>query len=159
MKNLLKCAVIAAITFAFLGASTLVAQDWTKEQTELWQTIENAWTKWQEGDFDASFANIHEKYQGWNQEDPLPTTKEKWRKSIEAWKEYTSLDYYNNDPARILIYVDVAVVHYYTEYLITYTKDEEKKEYHYKGKNTEFYIKEDGEWMLIGDMSVWKDKK
>ena len=159
MKKRFKCVMICFITITFLGATSLYAQDWSKEQLELWQTIENAWTKWQEGDFDASFASIHDKYQGWNNEDPLPTSKEKWRKSVEDWKEYTTLDYYNNDPARILIYDNVAVVHYYTEYNLTYTKNEEKKEYYFKGKNAEFYIKEDGKWMLIGDMSVWEDKK
>jgi len=152
-------AVIAVIIFSFLGASTLVAQEWTKEQKEVWQVIEEAWAKWQEGDFDASFASIHEKYLGWNHEDPLPTTKEKWVKSNEALKDLAKLDYYDIEPARILVYGDVAVVHYYYENYITFTKGEESKEYHYKGKNAEFYIKEDGKWMLIGDMTVWKDKK
>lgn len=159
MKKLMKCAMITTITIAFLSVSSLNAQEWTKEQKEVWQVVETAWEKWQEGDFDASFASIHEKYLGWNQEDPLPTSKEKWRKSVETWKEYTKLDYYDNEPARILVNGDVAVVHYYTDYYLTFTKGEDKKQKSYKGKNTEFYIKEDGKWLLIGDMSVWTDKK
>lgn len=159
MKKMMNYFVIVAITFCFLGTSTLMAQEWTKEQTELWQSIENVWSEWKKGNFDEAFASIHDKYQGWNNEDPLPTSKEKWRKSVEDWKEYTTLDYYDNSPARILIYGDVAVVHYYTEYNISFTKNDEKKEYYFKGKNAEFFIKENGNWMLIGDMSVWKEKK
>lgn len=159
MKKMMNYLMIVAITFCFLGTSTLMSQEWTKEQTELWQSIENVWAEWKKGNFDEAFVNIHDKYQGWNNEDPLPTSKEKWKKSVEEWKEYTTLDYYENDLARILIYEDVAVVHYYTEYNLTFTKNEEKKEYYFKGKNAEFYIKEDGNWMLIGDMSVWKEKK
>lgn len=158
MKKMKNYAVIAAITFTFLGASTLVAQEWTKEQQEVWEVVEDGWAQWQAGDFDASFAGIHEKYLGWNNEDPLPTTKEKWVKSVEEMKNFVKLDYYDIEPARILVYDNVAVVHYYFENYIIYTKDDEKKDYHYKGKNAEFYIKEDGKWLLIGDMSIWNMK-
>ena len=74
-------------------------------------------------------------------------------------KDFATLEYYDIEPARILVYKDVAVVHYYYEQYIIFTKDDEKTEYNYKGKNTEFYIKEGGNWLLIGDMTVWKEKK
>ena len=70
MKKLMNYAAIAVTMIAFLGASTLNAQEWTKDQMEVWKVIENGWAKWQEGDYDAAFANIHEKYLGWNIEDP-----------------------------------------------------------------------------------------
>ena len=159
MKKLLNYAVITAISFMFLGASSLVAQEWTKEQKEVWQVVEDAWADWQQGDMNATYASIHEKYLGWNQEDPLPTNKEKWIKSNEAMKDFVKMEYYDLEPARILVYENIAVVHYYYENYGTFTKNDEKKEFSYKGKNAEFYIKEDGNWMLIGDMSVWKDKK
>lgn len=158
MKKIFNRGVIAVIVFAFLGVSTLVAQEWTKEQKEIWEVVETGWAKWQEGDFDASIASIHEKYLGWNNKDPLPTSKEKWVKSNEAIKDYVKVEYYDLQPARILVYGNVAVVHYYFENYITYTKEDQKKEYNYKGKNAEFYIKEDGKWFLIGDMSIWNEK-
>ena len=55
MKKLLNYAVIAAITIAFLGTSSLIAQEWTKEQKEVWQVVEDDWANWQEGDMDATF--------------------------------------------------------------------------------------------------------
>ena len=159
MKKLMNYAVIAAIVFSFLGASTLVAQDWTKDQKEVWKVVETAWSKMQEGDLESSNATIHEQYLGWNQEMPLPTNKEKWVKKMEMMKDFATLEYYDIEPARILVYKDVAVVHYYYEQYIIFTKDDEKTEYNYKGKNTEFYIKEGGNWLLIGDMTVWDDIK
>ncbi len=159
MKTIMNYAVIAAIVFSFLGASTLHAQEWTEEQKEVWQVVETSWAKMQEGDYEGSFANIHEKYLGWNQEMPLPTNKEKWVKSIETMKEFATLKYYDIEPARILVHKDVAVVHYYFEQYIDYEKDKVITEYNYKGKNTEFYIKEDGKWLLIGDMTLWGDEE
>lgn len=158
MKTVLNYAAIVTFLFAFLGTSTISAQEWTKDQKELWKTIENAWAKWQEGDLDAVFENIHEKYLGWNQDDPLPTSKAKWFKSAKIMMEHAKLAYYDIEPARILVYNDVAVVHYYYEQKIEYTKEGETTHHSYKGKNAEFCIKEGGKWMLIGDMSVWKSK-
>ena len=159
MKIFTNCSVIVILLIAFLGAPTLNAQDWTKDQKEVLDVIENSWAKWQEGDFDASVASIHEKYLGWNQEDPLPTTKTKWVKSIEKMKDNVKLIDYDIEPARILVYDDVAVVHYYFEQTMAVTKDDKTTEINYKGKNAEFFIKEGGKWLLIGDMTFWKTKK
>lgn len=159
MKTLMNYSAIVLLMIAFLGASTLNAQEWTKDQKEVWKVVENAWAKMQEGDYESSYATIHEKYLGWNHEMPLPTSKEKWVKSIEMMKDFAKLKYYDIEPARILVYGDVAVVHYYFEQHIVFTKDGEETDYSYKGKNAEFYIKEKGEWLLIGDMTFWKSKK
>ena len=152
-------AAIAVTMIAFLGASNLNAQEWTKDQMEVWKVVENSWANWQEGDLEASVASIHEKYLGWNIEAPLPTTKEKWLKSMNMMKDFVKLNYYDIEPARILVYDDVAVVHYYYSQSFTYTKDDETTDFNYKGKNAEFLIKEKGEWFLIGDMTFWESKK
>jgi len=159
MKIFTKYSTILIVLFAFLAAPSLQAQDWSKDQKEVLEIIENAWAKWQEGDFDASVESIHEKYIGWNQEDPLPTSKAKWVKSIEKMKDYVKLIDYDIEPARILVYDDVAVVHYYFEQTMAYTKDDKTTEINFKGKNAEFLIKEGGKWLLIGDMTFWKTKK
>ncbi len=112
---------------------------------EIWEVIENAWATWQEGDLEVSTANIHEKYLEWNNENPLPTTKEKWIKSMNKMKDFVKLTYYDIEPARILVYGDVAVIHYYYKQIFTYTKDDETTDYNYKGKNAEFLIKEKGQ--------------
>lgn len=159
MKIFTSYSAIVVLLLAFLGSSSLQAQDWSKDQKEVLEIIENAWAKWQEGDFDASVESIHEKYIGWNQEDPLPTSKEKWVKSIEKMKDYVKLTDYDIEPARILVYDDVAVVHYYFEQTMAITKDDKTTEIKFKGKNAEFLIKEGGKWLLIGDMTFYKTKK
>jgi len=78
MKTLTNLSAIVIIMIAFLGASTLHAQEWTKAQKEVWKVTQDAWVKWQEGDIDAAFTDIHDKYLGWSSQDPLPLSKEKW---------------------------------------------------------------------------------
>jgi hypothetical protein len=159
MKTLLNYAVLLLTAITFLGVSTVHAQEWTKDQQEVWQVIETAWEYYQVENYDAAFESIHEKYLGWNHEDPLPTGKAKWMKTMETMKEFGKLTYYDLDPARILVYDNVAVVHYYFTQTIAYTKDGETTDYTMKGKNAEFLIKEGGDWFLIGDMTFWKAKK
>lgn len=157
MKKLINYAVIALTCVAFLGASTAFGQDWSKDQKEVWQTVENGWVGWKSGDTKATFATIHDKYLGWNNEDPLPTSKEKWMSMYEMYQEYSKVEYYSLDPARILVYDDNAVVYYYFEFYSVYTKGDKKKESHVEGKNVEFFVKEGGKWMLLGDMTVFEE--
>jgi len=159
MKKLMNYTAIAVSMMAFLSASTLNAQEWTKEQMEVWKKVEQKFVKWQEGDYDAAFASLHEKYIGWNNHMPLPTTKDKWVNSASEMKGLYKLTYYDIEPARILVYGDVAVVHYYYDQSFTYTKGDEIKEFNAKGKYTEFLIKEKGKWFIIGDMTYRKDEK
>ena len=154
MKTLLNFSAITFVLIAFLGMSTLTAQEWTKEQKEVWNEVEQMWENWKAGDLDAAFANVHEKYLGWNDEMPLPVTKAEW---VEPMKEYiskvTNRDYYAS-PARILVIGNAAVVHYYYQMSWIYDDGDQKKPQSYKGKWSEFFIKEGGKWMLIGDMTV-----
>ena len=159
MKTLTNYSAIVIIMIAFLGASTLQAQEWTKTQKEVWKVAQDAWAKWQEGDIDAAFVNVHAKYMGWNSEDPLPMSREKWLHFAKEFMKYVKLESYDIEPARILVYDNVAVIDYYFEYYSTFTKDDKSTEAHIKGKNAEFYIKEGGKWMLIGDMTLSKEEK
>ena len=159
MKTLLNYALLLVTAIVFVGVSTVHAQEWTKDQQEVWQVIETAWENYQVESYEAAFKSIHEKYLGWNHEDPLPTGKVKWMKTMEIMKEFGKMAYYDLDPARILVYDNVAVVHYYFTQTIAYTKDGETVDYNMKGKNAEFLIKEGGDWFLIGDMTFWIAKK
>ena len=44
-------------------------------------------------------------------------------------------------------------------YSVTSTIGDTKKQEEGKGKNVEFYVKEGGKWLLLGDMSVYEDMK
>lgn len=137
--------------------STVIAQEWTKEQKEVWQNVESLWSKWKSGDVAAVSAGFHEKYQGCNGEMPLPMGKEKMVKMFQDMKDMMKIDYYSIEPARITVTAKAAVVDYYFSYSVTTTMGDVKKQEEGKGKNVEFYIKESNKWLLLGDMSIYED--
>lgn len=152
MKTSFKYAIIAVI--AFFISSSAIAQEWTKEQKEVWQTVENIWSKWKANDVPGATANLHEKYQGWNGDMALPLGKPEMTQMFQDMKDMEKLDYYFINPARITISGNAAVVDYYFNYQVTRTMGTDKKTVHEKGKNVEFYVKEGGKWLLLGDMTV-----
>ena len=159
MKTLTNYSAIVLLMIAILGASTMNAQEWTKDQETVWQEIENMWTYWKAGDMDAAFANVHADYLGWNNSSPMPMSYTKW---VDATKE--SKDLYSNrnfdiEPARILVHGDAAVVHYYYSMSYTYDDGEEKNKGKDHGRWTEFFVKEGDKWMLLGDFTYEKPEK
>jgi hypothetical protein len=157
MKTSLKYAII--LVFAFFITSSVIAQEWTKEQKEVWQTVENMWAKWKANDVPGAAANLHEKYQGWNGNMPLPIGKEQMTQMFQDMKDMEKLDYYSLNPARITVSGNAAVVDYYFNYMVTRTMGTDKKQEHERGKNVEFYVKEGGKWQLLGDMTVNDEMK
>jgi hypothetical protein len=156
MKTSLKIAMIA--WFAFF-ASTAFAQEWTKAQKEVWQVVEEQWAKTKAGDINGALAYIHEKYQGWNKEMSLPVTKEMTMKWFKKINEISKLDDYNLNPARITVTDDAAVVDYYFYYQVSMLQGDKKEPKTFYGKNAEFYVKEGGKWLLLGDMTITNEEK
>ncbi len=157
MNKLVLSAVIAAVVMCI--ATSALAQEWTKEQTELWKVVEDSWVKWKEGDLDGMAAYFHEKYQGWSSDAPLPIGKTEIFKWYKEMKEFMKVDYISAEPARIVITKNAGVVDYYFSVNATYTRGEAKSSEVLKGKNAEFYVREDGKWLLLGDMTVFDPQK
>ena len=139
--------------------SSVVAQDWTNEQKEVWQIVEDGWKAWQAGDIENAVAAIHEDFQGWNSMYPLPSNKDKVIKNYKMMKDMMKVQFYDIEPARIAVTDNAAVVHYYFTFYAVFTMGDEKWEEKTEGKNTEFYVKEKGEWVLLGDMTFIKKLK
>lgn len=156
MKKTFKMALIAALSIFVMQAAH--SQEWTKAQTEVWQVVENTWMKWKLNDFAGSNASVHMKYQGWNNLMPLPLSKSEMMKMEEEMKDQSKILTYSISPARIVVTENAAVVHYYFYVEEEYTYGEKKEMNTYSGKNSDFYIKEDGKWMLLGDMTYIKPK-
>jgi len=152
MKTSLKIAVIAFT--AFIATTTAFTQEWTKAQKEVWQVVEDSWTKWKAGDVQGTTACLHEKYQGWNNQLPLPITKEQSIKRYEEMKDIEKLENFGINPARIVVTENAAVVDYYFTAEATYTRGEKKELKEFHGQNVEFYVKEGGKWLLLGDMTT-----
>ena len=85
MKKILQIAVLA-LTMVFVAAAAN-AQEWSKEQTEVWNVVEQTWTGWSKGDASIVFPNIHEKYQGWSSDHPLPLGKKSMEKMFTLMKD------------------------------------------------------------------------
>ena len=159
MKKLMNYVTIAVTIIAFLGASAVCAQEYTDDQKEVWKVVEDFWADWEKSDPDAGFAFVHDSYLGWNNEDPMPTSKAKWLNSLKKYSPFLSNMDYDIDLARILVHKDVAVVHYYFTFSFLYTEGDVKEKVGYHGKWTEFFIKEKGNWMLLGDMTYSEANK
>jgi Domain of unknown function (DUF4440) len=157
MRTFFKCAIVAFI--AFIATTTAFTQEWTKAQKEVWQIVEDSWAKWKAGDIQGTLACLHEKYQGWNDQAPLPMTKEMVMQRYQEMKDVFKINYYGLNPARIVITDNAAVVDYYYWYDGTYMQGDKKEPVEDHGQNAEFYVKEDGKWMLIGDMTTIKERK
>jgi hypothetical protein len=152
MRNLLKCAAVAFI--AFIATTVAFTQEWTKAQKEVWQIVEDGWAKWKAGDYAGGEAYLHEKYQGWNDQIPLPITKARVVQQNLEYKDVSKLEHYSLNPARIVITENAAVVDYYYSAQTTYKTGEKTVPYNFHGKNAEFYVKEAGKWLLLGDMTT-----
>lgn len=148
------CAVCMVMAFT----SRTYAQDWSSEQKEVWQAVADGWKAFQDGDIESTKALIHDKYQGWSNEFPLPMNKAKVLKHYTMMKDLMEVMYTDIEPARITVVGNAAVVHYYFTFAAIYTMKDKKVDREIKGKNAEFYIKEKGKWILLGDMTAIMDE-
>jgi hypothetical protein len=147
-------------TFLFLClllgivSASAFGQEWTKAQKEVWQVVEDGWMKWTTWDMEGYVAVLHEKYQGWSNDSPLPLTKEMVKKTFQEYKNSMLLEHYEINPARITVTENAAVVDYVFYYEMTYTRGDKKELQEWYGKNVDFYIKESGKWLLLGDLTI-----
>lgn len=145
-----------SVLFFFAIISTGVsAQEWTKAQQEVWKTVEAEWNLWKTGDLDGMTAILHEKYQGWNNEEPLPINKATVIEHFSQMKEAFTVQSMSINPARIVVTENASVVDYYFTFSYAFGTTVEQK----KGRIVEFYTKEGGKWLLLGDMMVFEDEE
>jgi len=142
------------IIMLLMVTASAYAQEWTKAQKEVWQAVENSWTNLKNGNIDGFAAGLHEKYQGWNNYLPLPVGKQKNVASVRDNEDGAKLESFDVEPARITMAENTAVVDYYLSITSSTVKKEGGREVNtYSGKNVEFYVKEGGKWLLLGDMT------
>jgi len=150
MKKIIKIAAIAIIAILFAGMVN--AQEWTKEQTEVWKVVEDTWKGWKTKDVSLLTAAFHEKYQGWSDDSPLPMGKATAIEWFNSMKDAMNIHYYSIEPARITVLKSAAVVDYYCYFSYSWQEGEKTKSGEVKGKIVEFYVNEGGKWLLLGDM-------
>jgi len=152
MKKLIRISLVALI--AIVSTSITYAQEWTKSQQEVWKVVEGEWSSWKNGDVAGMTAVLHEKYQGWNAEDPLPSTKAMISEYFTMMKDSFKGGSMSINPARITVTENSAVVDYFYSFRVSYGEGDKKETKEFKGRAVEFYTKEGGKWLLLGDMMV-----
>lgn len=159
MKKLITYTAIAVSMIAFFGASNLQAQQWSQDEKAVWTVVENMWSNWKAGNMDAAFANVSPDYLGWNNESPMPISYAKWAiPTKETANQYSERDF-DVEPTRILVHGNAAIVHYYYSFSWLYNDGDKKTRGSSKGKWSEFLVKDNGKWMLIGDFTFAAPKK
>jgi hypothetical protein len=151
--------VFVSFTIVLLGLSAGFSQQWNKKQTEVWSVVVKSWTAWESGNQAGVIASIHDNYQGWNNDQPLPLGKDQVS-SIYTWMAANSkVQYHNLNLASLVVEKDVAVVHYYFEFLHEITEDDKTKSKTMRGKSTETYINEGRKWLLLGDLTLIEEEE
>lgn len=154
-----KMYVLSMVVAFMLTAGFTSAQEWSKDQTEVWKVVQDTWKGWKSGDVTAVAAAFHEKYQGWSDDSPLPVGKQNVVDMFNSMKESMKISYYSIEPARIVVLKSAAVVDYYYYFNVSWTMGDEKKSEEMKGKIVEFYVSEGGKWLLLGDMMVHDEEE
>jgi hypothetical protein len=142
---------------ALLFANVSLAQEWSKEQTEVWKVVQDTWQAWNSKDVAKLAGNVHEKYQGWSDDSPLPVGKQTMIDWFNGMKDAVTFNYFDIQPARITVLNTAAVVDYYYHFNASWKMGDATKTEDMKGKIVEFYVKEGGKWLLLGDMMVHDD--
>lgn len=121
--------------------SRMLAQGlkFSPEQKEVWQAVENFWKYPNEENIEAFKASIHNDYIGWNTNLVVPLNKQEY---ISYFKYYKSKSY-SIKPVQVAVSGNNAVV--------SYASDVDYGPVKYHGKHVDFYIKENGKWLLLGD--------
>lgn len=89
----------------------------------------------------------------------MPVSKDKWVNQMIVTKNMRTKINFSIEPARILVRDNAAVVHYYFSYSFLYTDGAESHKKSDQGNWSEFFIKENGKWMLIGDFTYSNPKE
>jgi hypothetical protein len=148
----MKIAAVAA--FVVLTSSTVFSQNWSPDQLAVWKVVQDSWKAWQGGDANGIVANVHDQYQGWSDDIPLPTSKQELLAWYNSMKDNMKVARYEIQPARIVVTKTGAVVDYYYSMYVTWAMGVDVGAKEVKGRVAEFYVKEGDKWLLLGDMMV-----
>ena len=139
-------AVLLVSLIALVLPVTAAAQDWSAEQTEVWNTILAQWEASKAKDLTWVERSLHPSFLGWTDEIPMPRDKA----SVDKWFRYGSENsqglMQELYPAGIVVVGSMAVAHYYYS---TAAEDRDGKRKTTHGRYTDVLINQNGKWMFI----------
>lgn len=85
---------------------------WTKEQKEVWDTVEAHWRALIGGKIDEFLEFIHPEFVGYGHESPLPVDKPWLEKWVGFWAKSTTIVICELRPVHLRIHKDIAIVQF-----------------------------------------------
>ena len=141
--------VFATIALAFILPLTAQAQQWTDEETEVWDTIRGSWEKNAANDHEGFMADLHPDMLGWTDIRPIPvdraTVERATRFSME--QAITQTLFWEIQPAGMQIIGEVAITYYFHRRIFT---DADGKRQTSRTRLADTLVKSGNRWMLAG---------
>ena len=137
------------VVFMMISLSSVLAQEWTSEQKDVWSGVEKYWVAAASGDAQAFLAYFDESYKGWDNSSIVPMSKANTGKWIEFGSKNRKVLMYSITPLSIWVNGNFAYVHY--TYAQALKNIETGKTSEDAGIWTDILMKKDGKWMLVGD--------
>lgn len=131
-----------------------VAQEWSEEQTEIYNKIEGRQNAYKAKDFEEFLQSMHKNFSAWADSGiEFPVDKQY---ANEVWvqsegKQYTMLDF-KFEPLEIVITDNIAIC--YLKYVEKFMDNDVGREISVSGKLATTLIKENGQWLILANFST-----
>ena len=113
-KTLSRIFTCSLVLILCLSDSYLYSQEWSKEQLEVWNTVESLYENWANRNLEGYMSLTYKDFTGWFGDDPTPINY----KSLEKWEKdnfsRVKVLVYDIQPLKIKIFKNFAIVHYYS---------------------------------------------
>ncbi|MBX7541031.1 nuclear transport factor 2 family protein [Qipengyuania sphaerica] len=128
-----------------LVAAPLSAQTWSKEQTEVWKFVSDAWAS--HADSDTWHTVLDDSGFGWGNRWPVPTSKAEMKRRADVFGKEGEVLYYRLDPLQITVSGDTAIAYYYAGITETDHKGERENS---REMCADTLVKRGGQWRFLG---------
>ena len=126
--------------------SDLRIDDLSREQQELWRRVNDLWAMSLARSAEKIRGTLHPRYVGWDMNRPAPHGREAAIQSVLG--DSPMVEDYQLRPLSIEVYDQVVGIVHYT-YSATVAPNGATS-FRVTGKWTEIYLKQDGQWVMIG---------
>jgi len=149
MKSLKQIIIVSFfIGFGLFNSLGALNQEYPDVEKEIWQVEERYWECWIKGDIEGYMSLLHEDFIGWPSSLEMPGDKTAAREFVQNFWTQIKLFAFEMKPAGIKIIDNVAVVHYFLVW-----KDENGNQVGNRYRITHTWMKQEGNWQVIGGMS------
>ncbi|UCC79117.1 MAG: nuclear transport factor 2 family protein [Candidatus Zixiibacteriota bacterium] len=154
MKGFRTATASIVICLVLLTAASVIAEEWSKEQKEVFAAVEAYSEMVMKRDVEGFLKYVHKDYCGWDYDTPVPYGFESLKKWVSFGFPRSEILIYEITPLKVLVFGESAIIHYYFYYRV---KDYEGKEKSSTARWTDILARKDGKWLLIADHGGTKE--